>query len=112
MRPDGDDDPELSPAEYRTFSFKCRVGADDDLIEILAGRRNRSNFIRRKLRLGLRLPEPAASETLTVDTLRSELDRVIGALQSGVTVDTIPVPRPDRPTRRDVNDNGNRIPDF
>lgn len=101
---------------WHSYTFKCLEGRDDDLIAILEekkqSRGNVSNLIRRKLRVGLRLPDVPETEALTLDDLRTELNRIIEVVQNTTFVEIAQVPAGEQAKRQDVNDNGTRIPRF
>lgn len=100
-------------SNWVTFSFKCHVEQDKDLIELLSKvRANRSVFVRQKLRLGLRLPEPVQADVLSPELLRAELDRAVETILSTLTEGNY-TPAEQMPRQFiDVNDSGKRIPDF
>lgn len=111
---DDDENDEREGAEFVTFSFKCRVGRDDDLIRLLRdelGRKNRSGFIRRKLRLALGMDDQADPGAITLADLRAELAPLLDAIQNATV---IAEPAPEKPSRKrkDVNEFGDNIPTF
>lgn len=97
--------------EYVTFSFKCLVGRDDKLIELMREvNGDRSAFIRKKLQQSLHLPVPTDPRTVDVATLQSELAKAVEKiLRSPMSRQVLEVPAV---VVQDVNDMGARIPDF
>jgi hypothetical protein len=106
--------PRKKTKEYKTYSFKCLVGRDDDLIQALETERlDRSRFIRDMLVAALDLPRPIDPvEPVSVDILRAELEKAVGVilgnLPVGGGVTSVRQPR----QLRDVNNKGQNIPDF
>ncbi len=102
------------PSQWVTFSFKCHETKDAELVELLAGiKQGRSGFIRRKLYLGLRMNEMPEPDVLSAELLRAEIDRAVKTILSNIGTGLVVVPQSEEQTRRtDVNDNGDRIPNF
>lgn len=99
--------------KYRSFTFRCEYGRDDDLIVKLEGceENERSEVIRTMLRLGGKLPLPPRPQVVDVATLRSELGKAIDYL-----IDNLPAVALEGASQslalKDVNDKGRNIPDF
>lgn len=98
--------------EYVTYSFKCLKGRDDELISVLDRVKNdRSAYIRKRLSMALGLPLPPDPQTVDLETLRAELTKAVDKILKSSPIafsGTAAAPR----ARQDVNDKGNRIPDF
>lgn len=103
---------------YRTYSFKCLEGRDDDLIAALeAVKKDRSAHIRKALSAALGLPLPADSaQPVDVETLRAELTRFASAILENMPTVVVSDGHNGRAgmrrALRDVNDKGANIPDF
>lgn len=101
----------MANSQWVTFSFKCHKVHDADLIELLTKQRDRSSFVRRKVRQALRMPAPVDPDVLSPALLHEELEAAVETIVRELAGADV-LPRRKQRRMIDVNENGDRIPDF